>query len=281
MLHLIALFNISFLEVRWIDVIDILLVSYLFYQFYKMLSGSVAIRIFVGIISVYLLYLLVRALDMEMITAILGQFISIGLIAAVIIFQQEIRRFLLMIGKTTQFNESFFRNIFKIKKYKDSNRYSLTPIIDAVKVMSASNTGALIVFARTSDLKFYAESGDFIDALLSKRLLLSVFYKNSPLHDGAAIISKGRIVAARCVLPVSESELPAHYGLRHRSALGMSEVTDAVVLIVSEETGQISIAHNGILEGNLSMTELRQKLNFYLYQEHGNQSQDDFVVKTA
>lgn len=281
MFHLVNLFNISFLEIRWVDVIDILLVSYLFYQFYKMLSGSVAIRIFVGIISVYLLYLLVRALDMEMITAILGQFISIGLIAAVVIFQQEIRRFLLMVGKTTQFNENFFRNIFKIKKYKDSSRYSLTPVIDAVKVMSASNTGALIVFARNSDLKFYAESGDFIDALLSKRLLLSIFYKNSPLHDGAAIIAKGRIVAARCVLPVSESELPAHYGLRHRSALGMSEVTDAVVLIVSEETGQISIAHNGILEGNLSMTELRQKLNFYLYREHSSQSQDEVSVKSA
>lgn len=281
MFHLVNLFNISFLEIRWVDVIDILLVSYLFYQFYKMLSGSVAIRIFVGIISVYLLYLLVRALDMEMITAILGQFISIGLIAAVVIFQQEIRRFLLMVGKTTQFNENFFRNIFKIKKYKDSSRYSLTPVIDAVKVMSASNTGALIVFARNSDLKFYAESGDFIDALLSKRLLLSIFYKNSPLHDGAAIIAKGRIVAARCVLPVSESELPAHYGLRHRSALGMSEVTDAVVLVVSEETGQISIAHNGILEGNLSMTELRQKLNFYLYREHSSQSQDEVSVKSA
>lgn len=261
------LFYIGFLEVAWIDILDVLLVSYLFYQFYKLISGSVAIRIFVGVISIYLFYLIVRALDMELLTSILGQFIGVGFIAAIIVFQQEIRRFLLMVGRTTDFNERFFKNLFRIKTKNYAHSLSLVPIIEAVKALSGQNTGALIVFAKTSELKFYAESGDEIDAVISKRILTSIFFKNNPLHDGAVIITNGRIKAARCVLPVSEGELPANFGLRHRAALGMSEATDAIVLIVSEETGQIAIAHSGILDSNLSYIELRQRLQQYLQED--------------
>lgn len=140
--------------------------------------------------------------------------------------------------------------------------------MDTAKVLGGTNTGALIVFAKSSELKFYAESGDLLDAEISKRLLIAIFQKNSPLHDGAVIIGSGRIKAARCILPVSEStEIPAHFGLRHRAAIGMTEVTDSVVLVVSEETGQISLAINGQLYTNLSKSELRSKLNFYLYQD--------------
>lgn len=260
------LFSIGFLELTWIDIADILLVSFLIYQVYRLMKGSVAVKIFLGILAVYLLFLVVKALKMELLTTILGQFIGLGVIAGLILFQQEIRKFLLLIGKTTTF-ETIFHWPWA-KKNKSSEKLNINPIVDTAKVLGGTNTGALIVFAKSSELKFYAESGDLLDAEISKRLLIAIFQKNSPLHDGAVIIGSGRIKAARCILPVSEStELPAHFGLRHRAAIGMTEVTDSVVLVVSEETGQISLAINGSLYTNLSKSELRSKLNFYLYQD--------------
>ncbi|MTI39973.1 diadenylate cyclase CdaA [Fulvivirga lutimaris] len=264
---MIFLFSIGFLEVSWVDIIDILLVSILLYQVYKLMRGSVAVTIFLGVLSLYLIYLIVRAAQMELLGLILGQFMGVGVLAAIILFQPEIRKFLLLIGKTTDFNKStgFIKNIFlwKNKEYREG--YNITPIIEAAKSLGGTNTGALIVFSRDSELKFYAESGDIIDAFLSKRLLLSIFNKYSPLHDGAVIVHKGKIKAARCVLPVSESDsLPAQFGLRHRAALGMSEVTDTVILIVSEETGQLSLTKNGQLFSNLSPQELRKMINEYL-----------------
>ncbi|MEQ8243226.1 MAG: diadenylate cyclase CdaA [Fulvivirga sp.] len=264
---MIFLFSIGFLEVSWVDIIDILLVSILLYQVYKLMRGSVAVTIFLGVLSLYLIYLIVRAAQMELLGLILGQFMGVGVLAAIILFQPEIRKFLLLIGKTTDFNKStgFIKNIFlwKNKEYREG--YNITPIIEAAKSLGGTNTGALIVFSRDSELKFYAESGDIIDAFLSKRLLLSIFNKYSPLHDGAVIIHKGKIKAARCVLPVSESDsLPAQFGLRHRAAMGMSEVTDTVILIVSEETGQLSLTQNGKLFSNLSPQELRKMINEYL-----------------
>lgn len=231
------------------------------------MRGSVAVTIFLGVLSLYLIYLIVRAAQMELLGLILGQFMGVGVLAAIILFQPEIRKFLLLIGKTTDFNKStgFIKNIFlwKNKEYREG--YNITPIIEAAKSLGGTNTGALIVFSRDSELKFYAESGDIIDAFLSKRLLLSIFNKYSPLHDGAVIIHKGKIKAARCVLPVSESDsLPAQFGLRHRAAMGMSEVTDTVILIVSEETGQLSLTQNGKLFSNLSPQELRKMINEYL-----------------
>ncbi len=255
--------------------IDILLVAILLYQVYKLMRGSVAVKIFLGVLSLYLIYLIVRAAQMELLGSILGQFMGYGVLAAIILFQPEIRKFLLLLGKTTDFGKmDSFRSFFRLKKRNREAGFNITPVIEAIKSLGGTNTGALIVFSRDSALKFYAESGDEIEAVLSKRLLLSIFNKNSPLHDGAVIIYKGKIKAARCVLPVSESEnLPAQFGLRHRAALGMSEVTDTVVLVVSEETGQFSLAKNGKLEHNLSTQELRKGINEYLTDEQEQSSE--------
>lgn len=262
---MIFLFSIGFLEIGWIEVIDILLVTVLLYQLYKLLTGSVALKIFLGLLSIYLLYLVVRAAGMELLTIILGQFMGVGVLAAIILFQPEIRRFLLLIGKTTAFNNDRFFRSFPWRR-EQSDKLSLTPFIEASKTLAGKNTGALIVFAKSSELKYYAESGDLIDAVISKRLLMSIFNKNSPLHDGAVIISGSRIKAARCILPVSENqEIPASMGLRHRAAIGLTEITDSVVLVVSEETGQIALVRNGEVYRNLSSADLRVKLNQFLF----------------
>jgi diadenylate cyclase len=271
---LIFLFNIGFLEVGWKDILDIILVSVLLYQVYKLMRGSVAVKIFLGFLSLYLLYLIVNALEMELLSNILGQFMGVGFLAAIILFQQEIRKFLLIIGRTTAFNrDTIFKGLPWRKNAKVSD-INITPIIEAAKSLSATNTGALIVLSKSSELKFYVESGDLIDAVVSKRLLTSIFNKYSPLHDGAVIIHNKRLSAARCILPVTEREnLPAQFGLRHRAAIGMSEVTDTLIVVVSEETGKISAVRNGFIYHNLSSLELRNKINAYLYEEDEEEEQ--------
>ncbi|WP_299826324.1 diadenylate cyclase CdaA [uncultured Pontibacter sp.] len=262
---MIFLFSIGFLEIELLDIIDILLVTVLLYQLYKLLTGSVALKIFLGLLSIYLLYLVVRAAGMELLSIILGQFMGVGVLAAIILFQPEIRRFLLLIGKTTAFNNDRFFRGFPWRR-EQGDKLSLTPFIEAAKSLAGKNTGALIVFTKSSELKYYAESGDLIDAVISKRLLVSIFNKNSPLHDGAVIISGNRIKAARCILPVSENqEIPASMGLRHRAAIGLTEITDSIVLVVSEETGQIALVRNGEVYRNLSSSDLRVKLNQFLF----------------
>ncbi|HSI91605.1 MAG TPA: diadenylate cyclase, partial [Adhaeribacter sp.] len=234
---MIKLFSIGFFDIGWIDILDVLLVTILLYQLYKLLTGSVALKIFIGFLSIYLLYLMVKAAGMELLTAILGQFMGVGVLAGIILFQQEIRKFLLMVGKTTAFNNDKLFRGFPWRKEDSADRLNLTPFIEAAKSLAGKNTGALIVFAKSSELQFYADSGDFLDAAVSKRLLLSIFNKTSPLHDGAVIVAGNRIKAARCILPVTESDdVPASLGLRHRAAIGLSEVTDSVILVVSEET---------------------------------------------
>ncbi|WMN06355.1 diadenylate cyclase CdaA [Marivirga arenosa] len=268
-------FNIGFLEVSFVDVLDIALVSFLLFQVYSLMRGSVAVRIFVGFLSLYLIYLVVRAAEMELLSAILGQFMGVGVIAAIILFQQEIRKFLLLLGKTTSFNsENGFLSNLPWKKRKRGDEFNITPLIEASKSLGGTNTGALIVLSKGSELKFYAESGDSIDAIVSKRLLISIFNKTSPLHDGAVIIHKGRITAARCVLPVTEKDVPAQFGLRHKAAIGMSEATDTIILIVSEETGQLSVARNGTIFHNLSNQEIRSKINEYLSEDTKEKSKD-------
>ena len=251
-------FNIGFLEMRVIDIIDILLVSFLLFQLYKLLRGGVALRIFFGFLFLYLIYLVVSALQMELLSNILGQFMGVGVLAVLVLFQQEIRRFLLILGKTTAFNKGFLKNIKWGEKVEAG--VDISPYVEAVKTMGKTNTGALIVFQRNDDLSIYVESGDYIGATVSKRLLQSIFFKNSPLHDGAVIIKGNTIVGARCVLPVTEKDIDAQFGLRHRAAIGLTEITDSVVLIVSEETGQISIVYNGKILHNLSGSELREQL---------------------
>ncbi len=179
------------------------------------MRGSVAIRIFLGFLFLYLIYLVVKAVDMELISIILGQFMGVGVIAVIVLFQQEIRKFLLLLGKTTVFEKgNILKNVQKFwhEKY-DKNHLDVSPIIDAIRNMTDTNTGALIVFSQSSELRFFADSGDRLEAKISKRLILAIFNKLSPLHDGAIIISSNRIVAARCILPVSEcDDVPAQFG---------------------------------------------------------------------
>jgi len=265
----ILLFDIGFLHFSWVDIIDVLLVSFLMYQVYKLMQGSVALTIFLGFLSLYLIYLVVVAAGMDLVTTILSQFMEVGVIAAIILFQQEIRKFLLLIGKTTDMNREYLMKGFMGKRNGAGKKsFQLNAIIEAVKAMSGSNTGALIVLSKDSELKFYIESGDVIDAKVSKRLLLSIFNKYSPLHDGAVIIHRGEIKAARCILPLNESEnLPANLGLRHRAAIGMSEVTNTLVIVVSEESGEISAMKDGKIFKNLSSQEIRKRMGEYLFEE--------------
>ncbi len=275
---MIFLFKIGFLTVRFIDLLDIALVSLLLYQVYKLMKGSVAVRVFLGFLLLYLLFLVVKAANMELLSSILGQFMGVGVLAVIILFQQEIRKFLLLLGKTT-FDRENLLGLLKRRNFDDDTRQVTPIIVEAIKQLSGTNTGALIVFSKNSELKFYAESGDLVDAIISKRLIQSIFNKESPLHDGAVIVYRGRIKAARCILPVTERDnLPAQYGLRHRAAIGMSEATDTLILIVSEETGQLSLARNGQLDNNLSPQEIRRRINDYLYtdkQQEAHQAKRD------
>jgi diadenylate cyclase len=262
------LFKIGFLEISIVNMVDIGLVAALLYQVYKLLRGSVAIKIFLGFLSIYLIYLLVRALQMELLSSILGQFMGVGVIAAIIIFAPEIRKFLLIIGRSSFLSrDNIWKDLLFFWRKKDGRTVNISPIIDASKTLAGSNTGALIVLSKSTELKFYAESGDILDAELSKRLLISIFNKYSPLHDGAVIIYNGKIKAARCILPVTEREVPAQFGLRHRAAIGMSEATDAIVLVISEETGQLSMTKNGKILHNMSFQEIRDTINEFLNNE--------------
>jgi uncharacterized protein (TIGR00159 family) len=256
--------------------VDIALVAALLYQVYKLLKGSVAIKIFLGFLSIYLIYLLVRALRMELLSSILGQFMGVGVIAAIIIFAPEIRKFLLLIGKSSLLSsDNIWRDAVFFWRKRENGTFNISPIIDASKILAGSNTGALMVISKSTELKFYAESGDILDAELSKRLLIAIFNKYSPLHDGAVIIHNGKIKAARCILPVTEREVPAQFGLRHRAAIGMSEATDAIVLVVSEETGQLSITKNGKVLHNMSFQEVRETINDYLNNEEVDSKFED------
>lgn len=261
-------FQIGFLDIGFKDILDILLVTILLSQVYKLMKGSVAIKVFVGFLFLYLIYLVVNALEMELLSTILGQFMGVGVLAAIILFQQEIRKFLLMVGRTG-FSEdgNWLKNVRFWSQNGRVQRSNITPITEAVKSLAGSSTGALIVLSANSPLKFYAESGDAMDSLLSKRLLLAIFNKYSPLHDGAVIVHKDRIVAARCILPVTErDDIPAQYGLRHRAGLGMSENTETFIIAVSEETGQIATMQNGLVSHNISAQELRKQINKYLHE---------------
>lgn len=233
-----------------------------------MIRGSIAVKIFLGILALYLIYLIVRAAQMELLATILGQFMGVGVLAMIILFQPEIRKFLLLIGRSTDINRD---NIFKTIthwRHEHHEDFEVHELIEALKTLKASHTGALIVFSRDTELKFYIETGDTLDATVSKKLLLSIFNKNSPLHDGAVIVYKGRIKAARCVLPVSENDhLPSYFGMRHRSALGMSEVTDTLVVAISEETGRLILARNGKYLRSLKLKQVEQRILEYLHDE--------------
>jgi uncharacterized protein (TIGR00159 family) len=253
----------AFITIRWIDVIDIVLVAVLIYHLYYLVKGTVAINILIGIMLFYLLWLVVKAVNMQLFGSILGKFIDVGFIALLIVFQQELRRLLLFIGTSDIFTrKKLGKGIFDFKWHMSNiQNLDINAIIKACKNMSESKTGAIIILTKNNELKFYANTGDAIDAKVSVRMIESIFYKNSPLHDGAVIISENNIKAARCVLPVTENDsFPAHLGMRHRAAVGITENTDAIAIVVSEQTGEISFAKEGELKHALSVERLRELL---------------------
>lgn len=229
-----------------IDIIDVILVALLLYYAYKLIKGTVAINIFFGIVIIYLLFLLVDALQMKMLSKILGGFMSVGIIALIVVFQPEIRKFLLMIGSTNIAKRGSFFKRFTFLKTQNINKTEAHTVVAACTKMGSSKTGALIVLERNNNLDFLLITGDEMNIKVTQPIIESIFFKNSPLHDGAVIISDNIIKATRVILPVNnEKNIPEHFGLRHRAAIGITEKTDAIALVVSEETGQLSYIKNG------------------------------------
>jgi len=227
------------------DVIDVVLVAILLYYFYKLVKGTVAINIFVGIVIIYLIFKVTQALQMSLFSSILGGFINVGMFALIVVFQQEIRKFLLMIGSSNFANRKKFFKQLKFLKTEVSE-INIDDIVDACTKMGSTKTGALIVIERHNNLDVIANTGDEMNIAVTQPIIESIFFKNSPLHDGAVIISENIIKATRVILPVSnEKSIPQRFGLRHRAAVGVTEKTDALALVVSEETGQISYVKNG------------------------------------
>ncbi len=248
---------------RLLDIIDIFLVAVIVYYVYSLIKGTIAVNILLGVGLFYGIYLVVKQLEMRLLTEIFGGFISVGSIALIVVFQQEIRRFLLHVGKNISMRrKKFFWTFLGAKKTaQQDHSEKIKPIIDACRSMSRSRTGALLVFSKYFDEEYYQSSGEYIDAPVSKRLLESIFFKNSPLHDGAVVIVDFRVMTASSVLPLSDSEdLPPQFGLRHRAAIGVTEVSEAIAVIVSEETGEISFAKDGNVNMNLSPEELEELL---------------------
>ena len=254
-------YTMGFVPFTFIDFIDIILVAAIMFWIYRATRGTNAPYIISGIIMIYLMWVVVRTLNMELLSNILGQFVSVGVIALIIVFQPEIRRFLQMIGmRQKRFN--FIARIFN--RNDNTSVTIIAPIVQACREMSAHKTGALIVIGRQSDLRLITEGGIAIDAKISTPLLENIFFKNAPLHDGAVVIEGDRIVAAKCILPVTQSDVPKSYGTRHRAAIGMSEISDAIILVVSEETGAISIANNGRINLNIPSDRMGAVLQKYL-----------------
>lgn len=258
---------ISFLKFNLTDAVDILLVAIMLYQLYKMVKGTAAVNIFIGLASIYIIWIIVRAFELKLVGSILGKFINVGVIAIMVVFQQEIRKFLLYIGSNEFLKNKSWNHFFNFNSQNNSQAFNLDTeaIYNACFNMSNSMTGALIIISRKSDLKFYINTGEMVDSAVTERMLENIFYKNSPMHDGAVIIKNNRIVAARCVLPVTEKEnFPSHYGMRHRAAVGITETTDAIAITVSEQTGSVSFVINGEINANLTKDKLRYLLDKHL-----------------
>ena len=249
-------------DLKLIDVIDIVLVAVILYQLYRLIRGTTALSIFLGIFVIYMFWLIVKALNMQLIGALLGQVIGVGVIALIVVFQQEVRRFLIVIGNRYRARRKFsFGRLFANVEEEKGSPKEAEEIVRASESMASKKIGALMVIGRRSSLDIYSEGGERIDAIISAGLLETIFFKNSPLHDGAVLIEDGKIFAARCPLPITDSvTLPARFGMRHRAAIGISEHTDSLVVVVSEETGHITVAESGEIKENISPNELRQIL---------------------
>lgn len=248
------------------DIIDILLVALLLYYVYRLMKESGTINIFYGVMAFTILWVFASEIfDMRLIGSILDKFMGIGLLILVILFQDQIKRFLVEMGSHRRWR--FLRALFHHHSEEDDKKHEwILAIVYACMSMSKSKTGALIVIEQTIPLDDYEKTGDIIDARINTRLIENIFFKNSPLHDGALIVTHGRLVSAGCILPVShDSDVPRSLGLRHRSALGIAQACDAAAIVVSEETGRISFAYRGKLYTRLSSTDLEHRLSALTY----------------
>ena len=239
------IFN-DLLKFSVVDIIDVILVALLLYYIYKLVKGTVAINIFIGIIIIYLVWQLTNFLNMEMLSGIFGGFMKVGIIALIVVFQPEIRKFLLMVGSTNFSKRSKLFKQFKFLKTETTDETNVDAILSACIKMGNTKTGALIVLERNNNLDFLSTTGDDMNIKVTQPIIESIFFKNSPLHDGAIIISNNIVKATRVILPVNnEKTIPKRFGLRHRAAIGVTEKTDSLALVVSEETGQISYFKDG------------------------------------
>lgn len=258
----------AFITIRFLDILDIILVAFLLYQLYRLIKGSVAFNIVIGLFSLYLFWLVVRALNMELLGSIMGQFIGVGVLALIVVFHPEIRKFLVFIGTNYNVNRVLsIDKLFGSAKAKTINHQQIDSLVDACVLMGKSKTGALIVIAGKNELNDQIATGERINAKISSSLIRTIFFKNSPLHDGAIVIKRNKIVAAGCILPLTQQELDKALGLRHRAAVGMTENSDALAIIVSEERGSVSVAHGGEIKRRLSKETLTQVLEERLTKE--------------
>jgi diadenylate cyclase len=257
-------------------VLDILLVSFILYELYNLLKGSVSINMLFVIVAMFFIWRITDALQMELLREILGAFFSVGIIALFIIFQPEIRQFLLSLGKTDFIQKR--RRRFLFWHFSDESPYivDIDKIVYACQKMSNIKQGALIILTRQHELRIIKDTGQYLNADISVELLENIFFPNSPLHDGAVIISGNKIEAARCILPISKSaKLSANTGLRHRAAVGITEQSDAIAIVVSEQTGKISYAEGGELTRNVQPSMLRDFLEARLLQSVTQEANND------
>lgn len=249
------------IDIRILDILDIVFVALLLYYVYKLVRGTAAVNIFIGIVVIYLVWLLTQLLQMELLSSVLGEFIGVGVFALIVVFQQEIRKFLLMIGSTNFTQNGRFFKTLRFNREDTESKTNIDAIISACNSMGDTLTGALMVIQRNSKLDFVKTTGDKMKIELNQPIIESIFYKNSTLHDGAMIIQENKITATRVILPVSnDRSIPLRFGLRHRAAVGITEKTDAIALVVSEETGQTSYIKDGQFVMFETMEELKDKL---------------------
>ena len=266
----LALFG--FLEMSMAVMLDIVLLGLIIFFMFKWIRGTSAMSIFVAIVSLYLIRVLVGAFNMRLMTAIMDMILDVGVLALIVIFQPEIRKFLVRLGNRYMNSQGGRKFINRILGKTSSGSMTVSDevndLTEACRRMSEDRTGALIVIAHRTPLDEIIGTGDKIDASIHRRLIMNLFFKNSPLHDGALVISGGRIVAARCTLPITEkTDIPANFGMRHKAAIGITEDTDADVVVVSEETGRISFVKGGVVTPIQNINELKLLLSASLSEE--------------
>lgn len=258
----------AFITIRFLDILDIFLVAFLLYQLYRLIKGTVAFNIVIGLFLLYLFWLIVKALNMELLGSIMGNLMGVGVIALIVVFHPEIRKFLLFIGTNYNLNRVFsLDKLFGTSKERRINHEQIDNIVEACEAMAKTKTGALIVISAANELNDQVNTGEAINARISSSLIRTIFFKNSPLHDGAIVIRENRIVAAGCILPLTQKPLDKALGLRHRAAVGLTETTDALVVVVSEERSSISVAQKGEIKRRISKETLAQILEENLWEE--------------